>query len=777
VIVDFSSPSCGPRVGAPSFATFSRTSARRSLCRHVAFALAGVVALMALPPLAARAQAQDVQASVTDLGCLYSSICFTEAFAVSDGGSVVTGWSVYGAIEDPSAGVVPLNEAFRWTPSGMTGLGFLDSNTDDIRGSFAFALSADGSVIVGMSSFARPADGEGNDEAFVWSEASGKMTGLGFLGKNHSTDGIPDYQVSMANAVSADGSTVGGVSSIDTTGDVPVLQAFLWTQGTGMTGLGALQANGNSSVVGLSSDGSVAVGQSDYDSQRSTQAFRWTRDGGMAALGFLPGLGDNKGFPVQSAAVSISADGTVVAGTSSHGAGDHVEQSLDAGYLPEAYRWTAHDGMVGLGFLKPTDDTSWVCGMSADGKVIVGSSSFGLGGMVISGLNLTDFESQPSTAYRWTQATGMQDLNTLLTDARIGLDGWHLDMATAISRDGQFIAGSASKGSDTKAVLVRYLDATSSTGTGSSSTPPPIVGMTTAGSVQSSMRQLNGARAQVMAQAGGLAAPVLGDNEPIKAATEAGAFGSVGSRAAGVFGQVAPIHGLSLRAGLARQYADFGEAAIERQTMLGGGVRYVFGGERAQWMPYAELGGWTTLNARYRFSRSYANGAGTARGAGEANGKSSYVFGRAGLLLNASKTDQLSWHVEAGRAKLSTDAYEEPASSENPFPAGVSSTSSRFHAVKLGMQWDHAFAHGLSASLFVQRAWAKHGKTDMHAVVAGFGEIAAQPVDSAQWWAYGLRTGFAVRRNVTVDLFADGVAGGGKVGSDAHVGVDLRITF
>jgi hypothetical protein len=46
-------------------------------------------------------------------------------------------------------------------------------------------------------------------------------------------------------------------------------------------------------------------------------------------------------------------------------------------YEPEAFRWTASDGLVGLGFLAALENgnESSANGVSADGKVIVGSSS------------------------------------------------------------------------------------------------------------------------------------------------------------------------------------------------------------------------------------------------------------------------------------------------------------------------------------------------------------------------------------------------------------------
>ena len=76
--------------------------------------------------------------------------------------------------------------------NAFTGLGFLGTgNYSDTS-----AISADGSVVVGVSSVVVSSNGS-TDEAFRW--AGGVMTGLGVLGTGYN---------SSAWAVSADGSVV-----------------------------------------------------------------------------------------------------------------------------------------------------------------------------------------------------------------------------------------------------------------------------------------------------------------------------------------------------------------------------------------------------------------------------------------------------------------------------------------------------------------------------------------------------------------------------------------
>jgi probable HAF family extracellular repeat protein len=101
--------------------------------------------------------------------------------------------------------------------------------------------------------------------------------------------------------------------------------------------------------------------------------------GGM----ILIGLGDLPGGQVRSNAQAVSADGSVVVGYSSTASGD------------EAYRWTASDGMVGLGHLTGYAN-SYSDAVSADGSVVVGRG-----------------ETPGSLACRWTAGSGMVSLGGL----------------------------------------------------------------------------------------------------------------------------------------------------------------------------------------------------------------------------------------------------------------------------------------------------------------------------------------------------------------------------
>ena len=261
-----------------------------------------------------------------DLGTFPGGIV-SQAMAASDGGSFITGYG------DSSQ---PFSSAFRWSSAeGMVNLGTLGA------ASYGLAINADGSVVVGHS-FLAPF---GADHAFRWTADLG-MQDLGTL--NAATD-------ARAQGVSADGAVVVGYSGN---------HAFRWTSATGMVGIGQLPGGNRSYAFGVSSDGSAVTGWS-YNAEANSVAFRWTAQGGMVALGTLPtGTG--------SAANAISADGATVVGRA------------DAAGLQHAFLWTAGTGLVDLNTYLPTlglNLAGWTLttsnGVSADGRTIVGSGTFG----------------------------------------------------------------------------------------------------------------------------------------------------------------------------------------------------------------------------------------------------------------------------------------------------------------------------------------------------------------------------------------------------------------
>lgn len=305
------------------------------------------------------------------LGDLPGGQTTSSAYAVSADGTVVVGQS-----GGPLGG-----RAFRWTlDTGMVSLGDLPGG---ISGSLAWDVSGDGSVVVGLGS------SEAGFEAFRWTQVTG-IVGLGDL------PGGPFS--SVARGVSADGSAIVGTGYLEASGK----QAFRWTAADGMVGLGTLFEGAlTGGLVRISGDGSVVVGTnltSADSSEARTEAFRWTQESGMVGIGDLPG------GAFSSTAMDISQDGRVIVGTSLSDNGT------------EAFRWTQQEGMVSIGDFTPY-------AVSADGSQIVGLR-LGTGPVL------------------WDAHNGTRVLEELLeSDLGLDLAGWSLGGARDISADGRVIVG------------------------------------------------------------------------------------------------------------------------------------------------------------------------------------------------------------------------------------------------------------------------------------------------------------------------------------------------
>jgi uncharacterized membrane protein len=166
-----------------------------------------------------------------------------------------------------------------------------------------------------------------------------------------------------------------------------------------MVGLGNLTTTGNGAQsygYGVSADGSVVVGLG--TGGLGAQAFRWMASTGMASVGLVSN-NYATGTPV-----SISADGSVIAGTNQNG---------------QVFRWTAATGMVGLGCLG-TQGSCQANAVSGDGNVIVGEA-LGTGG---------------DLAVRWTPTNGWIGLGQVPGGQMNCCSG-----ANAVNADGSVVVG------------------------------------------------------------------------------------------------------------------------------------------------------------------------------------------------------------------------------------------------------------------------------------------------------------------------------------------------
>ncbi len=334
------------------------------------------------------------QPTITDLGVLPGTLG-SDAVAITPDGSVVIGnsgdniyrWTQAGGLQAltlPLGGSRPrctavsadgsiivgriligsAAQACRWeitpnAPSGVwLGLGSIGTSVSGSSYSFAYAVSADGSAIVGESST------PGGDMGFRWTPGTG-MQALAPLPP-------PFAQRTIGFAVSADGAVVIGRDGYS---DAPVLCRWTAAAGGG-GGVGAAErlepANDIAEPLACTPNGRAVVGATVTPDANGARAFRWTASRGMQILGapvpnFLP-----PGTPiVASIGTAISANGEAVAG----------EYRIDDTHT-YAMLWTEATGPVDLkSYLASlgTDVAGWTLfqalGISADGTAVVGYAS------------------------------------------------------------------------------------------------------------------------------------------------------------------------------------------------------------------------------------------------------------------------------------------------------------------------------------------------------------------------------------------------------------------
>ena len=186
------------------------------------------------------------------LGAIIGGPVVSHGTGVSNDGRTAIGYAFYAQQR---------TEAFRWREGeGMQGLGFLGGQY--ARSSAAYAMSPDGSRIVGVSSY-----GVG-EVAFLWTEETG-MVSLGGL--------TTDYPSSTARDISDDGRVVVGQSSLNGRG-----RAFVWTQDGGMVPIAPTNEWGPiTRATGVNADGSIVIGTGQLGEIFS---FVWTPSAGYQIL-------------------------------------------------------------------------------------------------------------------------------------------------------------------------------------------------------------------------------------------------------------------------------------------------------------------------------------------------------------------------------------------------------------------------------------------------------------------------------------------------------------
>lgn len=199
---------------------------------------------------------------------------------------------------------------------------------------------------------------------------------------------------SRASGMSRNGARIVGYSPFE---------ALLWNNGAASV-LPSPPLSSSTTASAIDAAGNTIVGTSIVNGR--ALPCKWTTS---SELSLMPTLNN---LPYGEAA-SISADGSVVVGT--------------GGSFPftSAVRWTA-SGVESLGLL-PGSNAAVARAVSADGGVIVGNSGDG----------------SVQHGFIWTAATGMLDVQTLVTASGVNLGSNILHTVTDVSDDGRTIAGMA----------------------------------------------------------------------------------------------------------------------------------------------------------------------------------------------------------------------------------------------------------------------------------------------------------------------------------------------
>ena len=242
---------------------------------------------------------------------------------------------------------------------------------------------------------------------------------------------LPTGANSTALGVSGDGLIAVGACLIQPGGN----RAVRWTPPV-LGNLGVASGGDFSLATAISADGLVIVGQS--GTSAAPRAFRWVAPGPIVSLGTAPGF-------TSTIARAVSGDGQIVVG--------------DGGARP--FRWTSATGIVDMGTL-PGHAAGGAYGANRDGSVVVGYSGAGLvafpvrwttsgieslglpagatsagaygvnsDGTVVVGLGSAAGGFQ--RAFRWVEGVGMQDLGLF--------PGGTSSNATAVSGAGDRVVG------------------------------------------------------------------------------------------------------------------------------------------------------------------------------------------------------------------------------------------------------------------------------------------------------------------------------------------------
>lgn len=281
---------------------------------------------------------------------------------------------------------------FKWTAAtGVT------NGVGDFIGGEA-SISHDGNTV--SFNTINPANGYREMALYNWN--TGATTIVGSLGN------VTDRSdAASAFALSGDGKTVVGLGWMPNTG----AHAIKGTAAGGVTDLGSTVPGGSSRADAVNYDGSV-IGGWQADETGFWRGAVWNN--GVQTM-----LQSGDEWTLLGPVNGLSADGKWAIGKATN---------------DMAYRWSAEGGVEYIGGGLYWGDSANATAISADGRVIVGTSR--------------SWSTPPmwGSGFIWTEELGLVDLTQYAVSQGMDLQGITLAIPMAISGDGQTISGMASNG-------------------------------------------------------------------------------------------------------------------------------------------------------------------------------------------------------------------------------------------------------------------------------------------------------------------------------------------
>ncbi len=316
-----------------------------------------------------------------------------------------------------------------------------------VGNSAANAVSANGTTVTGQTGLV--VGSSTVTRGFRWILPAGPMT---------ATPAPVLDTFAHGRCINGDGTVIGG----DTDG-----KPFRWSVSGGLQVYSLLPGGTYAWVQGMSSSGNEFCGTANGNASFTTRAVRWTSAGVPTVLAPLAALENSYGQ-------GMSADGTIVVGGSTLGAGFRITKWIGAG------------APINIGVL-PGGDFAYANAISADNLVITGVSdtspvsggrffrhtaAFGLqnlgkvsatslgasayaingNGSCIVGVD-TD-STNTNHAAIWTAATGVKRLDAYVVANGGSVAGWTFEYASGISANGTAICGTGFHNGNYRAFLI-----------------------------------------------------------------------------------------------------------------------------------------------------------------------------------------------------------------------------------------------------------------------------------------------------------------------------------